>query len=136
MDAEYILHGLENNLFPANLDHNDNREPWGVGVSVFPNTMLTPAMFNFDHVVQSIITKVLDYVKSFEQGYETIEPQLILNYDNDNYILIVECYNADGSDYLTERHFLSRVSAINFIDAIGANNFYDMIGTRPVVYEQ
>lgn len=134
--VNYLLHGLEHNLFPCNFSDTKRRQPWGIGYSVLPDTELNPDLFAFNQDLQKDINRVIELAKSFPDDYkdqEQIEPQLILNYLQ-GYVLNIECYDLDGRS-LPSLHLLSDDDARNFIISVGANKFYDMLG-EPPVYER
>lgn len=130
--VNYLMHGLEHDLFPCNFSKTEKRQPWGIGSTILPETKLTSDLFGFNQDLQRDMVRVLDHVRGFPSDYkqlDQIEPQLILNYLQ-GYVLNIECYTEDGIA-IPSLHLLSRDDARNFILTIGADKFYDLMVTGP-----
>jgi len=139
---DYIMHGVEHDLFPANYRHNGNRWSWGVGVSIPSDTLLTADVFAFDNKLKQYIGKAISYSKSLKGDYgNSCPPQLILNYGIDNgngyFKLVLECYARDGDLIMNQRFVLSKNITRMFIRTIieENNTFYDLYST-PATYEK
>lgn len=135
---DYIMHGVEHDLFPANYRHNGNRWSWGVGVSIPSDTLLTADVFAFDDKLKQHMDKVIHYSKSLEGDYgNSGPPQLILNYDNGYFKLVLECYARDGDLIMNRLFVLSKNITRMFIRTIieEDNTFYDLYST-PATYEK
>ena len=98
---DYILYGLEHDLFPANYRHNGKRWSWGVGTDIPSEITVDTEVFAFDRILHQNMIKVIKYSKSLKGNYgDSGPPQLILNYVNNNFILTIECYKRNGELYM------------------------------------
>jgi hypothetical protein len=130
--VNYLMHGLEHDLFPCNFSNTGKRQSWGIGFTILPDTTLTSDPFAFNQNLQRDMVRVLDHVRSFSDDYkksDQLEPQFVLNYLQ-GYVLNIECY-IDNGTVIPSLHLLSRDDARNFILAIGADKFYDLMATGP-----
>ena len=135
---DYIMYGIEHDLFPANYRDNGNRWPWGVGVSIPSETSLTSDVFAFDDKLKQCMNKVIRYSKSLKGDYGySGPPQLILNYGDGYFKLVLECYARDGDLIMNWLFALSRNITRMFIRTIieEGNTFYDLY-TTPATYEK
>lgn len=126
---DYIMHGLEYDLFPANYRYNGKRWPWGVATCIPSETLLDGMAFDFNNVLSIQIKKVIKYSKSLKGNYgDSGPPQIILNYKDNGFKLIIECYKRNGSLCVEKKYSISREIARMFIRTIIEENgyFYDL----------
>jgi hypothetical protein len=101
---DYIIYGLEHDMFPANYSHSGRRRSWGVGTDIPSDIKVDPEVFAFDNLFKNYMYQVIKYSKSLNGNYGcSSSPQLILDYKNGKYILSIECYTRHGSMYLNAK---------------------------------
>ena len=126
---DYILYGLEHDLFPANYRCNGKRWSWGVGTDIPSDTKLSAEVFAFDRILKQNMAFVINYSKSLKCNYgDSDPPQLIMNYVNNKFILTIECYARNGNLIMSCRLIFPKDVAIMYIRTIIEEklNLYDL----------
>lgn len=132
---DYILHGLENDLFPANYTSTGNRRSWGVGTDIPSDIKVDSEVFAFDDLFKKHMNLVINYSKTLKSNYgDSGPPQLILNYKYGKYILRIECYTRDSELILNAKYTMDKSIARMYLrtmieEGLNVYDLYNEIAT-------
>lgn len=128
--ANYLIHGLENDLFPGTSD-DSNRQSWGIG-SLITNEFSDQKV---SHFRQDLEQKASLYQNNADEDEKCLKiPQMKLNGKSNQFTLTIEYDREDGSTYLSDTIDVSRDEINSVInDVIGSNGkFYTADSAIPV----